>query len=237
MYLSYLDIEQIAAAALEDFRYCTGIDAFCTPIDQFAKDYLGLNVLFTKLSADGSILGLTAYADTVLKAGDRGFGKNLTLKANDVVLDSSFIESAYNIQKLCDKRRFTLAHECAHQILFEMEPESVQKEHRQKYATRRAYSLRDLKCREDWNEWQANALGAALLMPADRVTMVFRRLTHGRVLTSYDGRFNPPDDLAMVHLTSMFGVSRSAMAIRLEQLGFLVKKPRIEYFDPTEVIA
>ena len=41
----------------------------------------------------------------------------------------------------------------------------------------------------------------------------------------------------MVHLTSMFGVSRSAMAIRLEQLGFLVKKPRIEYFDPTEVIA
>ena len=118
-----------------------------------------------------------------------------------------------------------------------MEPESVQKEHRQKYATRRAYSLRDLKCREDWNEWQANALGAAILMPADRVTMVFRRLTHGRVLTSYDGRFNPPDDLAMVHLTSMFGVSRSAMAIRLEQLGFLVKKPRIEYFDPTEVIA
>ena len=160
MYLSYLDIEQIAAAALEDFRYCTGIDAFCTPIDQFAKDYLGLNVLFTKLSADGSILGLTAYADTVLKAGDRGFGKNLTLKANDVVLDSSFIESAYNIQKLCGKRRFTLAHECAHQILFEMEPESVQKEHRQKYATRRAYSLRDLKCREDWNEWQANALGS-----------------------------------------------------------------------------
>ena len=47
MYLSYLDIEQIAAAALEDFRYCTGIDAFCTPIDQFAKDYLGLNVLLS----------------------------------------------------------------------------------------------------------------------------------------------------------------------------------------------
>ena len=37
---------------------------------------------------------------------------------------------------------------------------------KEQYSSRCAYSSRELKSKEDWNEWQANALGAALLMPA-----------------------------------------------------------------------
>ena len=40
--------------------------ALPTPIDQFAKNYLGLRVSFARLSPDGSICGVTAYADTCL---------------------------------------------------------------------------------------------------------------------------------------------------------------------------
>lgn len=71
MILSQKQIEEIAAAVTEDFnKFFFGTDseevrmARATPIDQFARDYLGLQVSFARLSSDGSICGLTAYADT-----------------------------------------------------------------------------------------------------------------------------------------------------------------------------
>ena len=70
MILSQKQIEEIAAAVTKNFNeFFFGEDAdVCipraTPIDQFAKDYLGLQVSFAHLSSDGSILGLTAYDDT-----------------------------------------------------------------------------------------------------------------------------------------------------------------------------
>ena len=71
MILSHQQIEEIAAAVTKDFNeffFGKELDnpriARATPIDQFAKDYLGLNVSFTHLSADGSLCGLTAYTDT-----------------------------------------------------------------------------------------------------------------------------------------------------------------------------
>ena len=81
-----------------------------------SSDYLNLKVSFQKLSSDGSIYGLTAYVDTEYQIEVDGSQRSIFLKTNDVVLDKSFIEPA-NIRKLCGKRRFTLAHECAHQIL------------------------------------------------------------------------------------------------------------------------
>ena len=93
--------------------------ALPTPIDQFASDYLNLKVSFQKLSSDGSIYGLTAYVDTEYQIEVDGSQRSIFLKTNDVVLDKSFIEPE-NIRKLCGIRRFTLAHECAHQILFQL---------------------------------------------------------------------------------------------------------------------
>lgn len=87
-----------------------------------------------------------------------------------MLLDSSFIAPG-NVRKLCGKRRFTLAHECAHQILFQLETDEQKEACRKLYAERRAYSLRDLKSNEDWNEWQANALGAAILMPQQEIDL------------------------------------------------------------------
>ena len=70
-------------------------------------------------SPDGSICGVTAYADTEYKITELGITRTLALKRNQVILDESFILSG-NVQRLCAKRRFTLAHECAHQILFQL---------------------------------------------------------------------------------------------------------------------
>ena len=132
MILSHKEIEEIAAAVTKDFNeFFFGPDTDGrrlprgTPIDQFAREYLGLNVSFAYLSEDGSICGLTAYTDTEYIVEDRGFQRKIPLHRNEVLMDRNFIEPS-QIRKLCGKRRFTLAHECAHQILFQMDDCAVQ---------------------------------------------------------------------------------------------------------------
>ena len=125
MILSHKQIEEIAAAVTKDFNeFFFGKDADigrttvrATPIDQFAGDYLGLSVSFARLSTDGSLCGLTAYTDTEYTVEEQGVRRTIPLKANQVLLDASFIQPG-QVHALCGKRRFTLAHECAHQILF-----------------------------------------------------------------------------------------------------------------------
>ena len=221
MILSHKEIEEIAVAVTKDFNeFFFGPDTDGarlprgTPIDQFASEYLGLNVSFADLSADGSICGLTAYADTEYIIEKDGMQYSIPLRRNQVLMDASFIQP-FQIRKLCGKRRFTLAHECAHQILFQMETEEVRKVCQRKYSARTAYSLRELKTHEDWNEWQANVLGAV----------------------SYDGTFAYQDRVALDLICKQFGVSKTAAVIRLKQLGHLECCPYSEYSDPLEVWA
>ena len=236
MILSHKEIEEIAVAVTKDFNeFFFGPDTDGarlprgTPIDQFASEYLGLNVSFADLSADGSICGLTAYADTEYIIEKDGMQYSIPLRRNQVLMDASFIQP-FQIRKLCGKRRFTLAHECAHQILFQMETEEVRKVCQRKYSARTAYSLRELKTHEDWNEWQANVLGAEI----DLAVAYYAR---GRRLVSYDGTFAYQDRVALDLICKQFGVSKTAAVIRLKQLGHLECCPYSEYSDPLEVWA
>ena len=241
MILSYSDIETIAAGVMADFN--SYFDAKenrlfsgprFTPIDQFAKDYLGLNIRFFNLSDDGSFCGLTTYADTEFHLQIDGIAKTIQLKQNEVILDASFIKPD-QIKKLCGKRRFTLAHECAHQILYQLESDQQKDACKRMYSERRLYTPRELKTKEDWNEWQANALGAAILMPWKEVEKALEFYRVHRPLTSYEGRFNYLDRYALSALCHTFGVSKSAMVIRLKQMGYLQEQPASSYYDPLEV--
>lgn len=244
MILSQRQIEEIGAAIIQDFNkffHCGRATlrskyVRATPIDQFARDYLGLSIRFARLSADGSICGLTSYADAEYIFEEMGVVRTIKLKQNQILLDSSFLEAG-KVKRLCGKRRFTLAHECAHQLLFQMESEESRQKCRNFYSERRSYSLRDLKSKEDWNEWQANALGAALLMPQAEINRAMRIFAQSRTLISYEGRFSYVDKLALSLICQALGVSKSAAVIRLRQLGYLEERPYAEFVDPLEVWA
>ena len=243
MILSHRDIEEIAAAITRDFNYSFfGAEAeiqqrrpLPTPIDQMASEYLKLEVTFAKLSADGSIMGLTAYTDTAYEIEEDGERYILPLRRNQIVLDSSFIQPG-NVRRLCGKRRFTLAHECAHQILFQLEEDESKADHAGKYSERKVHTPRTLKTHEDWNEWRANALGAALLMPQAEVDRAMWYLNRGRPLVSYGDCFFDGARDCMDAFCSTFGVSKSAASIRLEQLGYLQKRDVAEYQHPLDVM-
>jgi len=244
MILSHAKIEEIAAAVTRDFNlFFFGKEAMedrrmpqGTPIDQFASEYLKLSVSFAYLSADGTLCGLTAYENTEYAIEENGTVRTIPLKRNQVLLDSSFIAPG-NLKKLCGKRRFTLAHECAHQILFQLESDDGKASCRRMYAERRTYSLRDLKTNEDWNEWQANALGAAILMPQEEIALAMWRFCSGHIIKNYEGHYVYHDQLALRLMCDTFKVSKTALIIRLRQLGYLEDCPYSEYVDPLEVWA
>ncbi len=225
MILSYADIEHIAGAVSEDFYGGTSADnerPFCFPIERFASTYLGLSVAYARLSNDGSVLGVTAYQDTeyVVRAGD--VKKIISLARNQVLLDKSLAGFSESISAK-RRRRFTLAHECVHQILFQLEAQEGTAACRKPYALCMARRPRLLRTREDWREWQANTLGSALLMPADRLAQAIREL-HGELpLAFHDGYPTMRSQLIIEHLCSRFSVSRAAMTIRLRQLGFITQ--------------
>ena len=92
MILSQKKIEEIAVAVTKDFNeFFFGSEtkdirrmARGTPIDQFAKEYLGLEVSFAHLSPDGSICGLTAYADTEYITEEMGVKRTIPLRKNQI---------------------------------------------------------------------------------------------------------------------------------------------------------
>jgi len=244
MILSHKEIEDIAAAVTKDFNAFFFKDESdgiwrmprTTPIDQFASDYLGLSVSFTHLSSDGSFCGLTAYEDTEYTCEIDGVTRTIPLKRNEVLLDSSFLAPG-QVRRLCGKRRFTLAHECAHQILFQLASDETKAALRRTYPGNGSCSLRDLKTREDWNEWQANALGAAILMPREEVDLGMRRLANGRKLRTCNGRFSSRDSDVILILMNIFRVSRPAIKIRLKRLGYLEEITYREKSDSMEVFS
>lgn len=244
MILSRESIEEIGAAVIKEFNNffyeddcdATRTEPRCTPIDQLATEYLGLDVSFARLSPDGSLCGVTAYDDTEYQIVEGGVTRKLRIKRNEIVLDQSFIEPG-NIRKLCGKRRFTLAHECAHQILFQMESNETKCSCRKMYEADRTYSVRELKTREDWNEWQANVLGAIILMPRNEINLAMQKYAKGRRLIRYGESFAYPDRLIITKLCGLFGVSQTAAAIRLSKLGYIEERQFYEFVDTLEVMA
>lgn len=228
MGLSQIQIEEIAGAAVNDFeRYWYGknecslwIGPRGTLIDQFASEYLRLDVSYVDLSFDEDLCGLTAYEDSEYIYEENGKQKRMEIKKNQILLDSEFVLPD-KIHTLCGKRRFTLAHECAHHLLYQLEDEDRKIALRKQYAERRAYSLRELKNREDQNEWQANALGAAILMPEKEMRRAMSYYAYFPCIISYDGTFDELDNRLITKLCEAFRVSKTAMKIRLKELGYI----------------
>lgn len=165
---------------------------------------------------------------------EHGTTRTIPLRQNQILLDLSFLQSG-QVKAQCGKHRFTIAHECAHQILYRIESDEMKVFCRKQYAERTAYSPRELKSREDWNEWQANALGAAILMPQSQIDLAMWHFGQSRKLTNYEGWLSHSDRYCLTQICQTLGVSKTAAIIRLRQLGHIQDCPYPKYRDPLEV--
>jgi hypothetical protein len=215
--LSKQNLEEIGGSVLRDYskRIHLPVD-----IEGFAQRYLGLRIEYRKLSDHGHILGLTSYKGVVVELHFKAGNQYITVPEDTILLDER-LESKSELHR----RRFTIAHECAHQILTRMEERII-----------KTHSYRELVTAGDWSEWQANVLAAALLIPSAELTAALNWWRMPFKPTLYGNRFNTMEYRQIKHLTQKFCVSIAAMVIRLKELGSIIIKSALEYHDPQEIV-
>ncbi len=230
-YFSSNYLEQLAESVLLD---CFGADFMQEHkpinIDHLASHYLGLKVLYMKLSDDGKILGLTTYADVEVEFIRNNTSDTISLQKDSVLIEKSLLDHDRN-----GRRRFTLSHEAGHQIIYRIEPLDDKAKYQRRFANGKAYSCRDLKSADDWREWQANTLASALLLPRELVDFWMFRFNNSKPLIRYGVLFSFNDRQVLSNMCNHLGVSRTALIIRLHQLGFIRQRPTGEYNDPLDI--
>ena len=223
------DFEDIATQVLAEYAPQNLFMAQPLDADHFLKECLYLDVKYRYLSISGSILGMIAFEDIELPRVVDGC-KMEAIKEGTILIDPSLCTTKQNAR--C---RFTKIHEGSHWIL-----------HRSYHSpTHKCYNFRKdmsiIACRsntierfrwkrdrkwndEDWEEWQADSLTAALLMPRevflDAVDYAMRR---NRIFQRYLIKGEQPFESRRViqEIATLFGVSQRATQIRMNQFNMI----------------
>ncbi|MCL2838419.1 MAG: ImmA/IrrE family metallo-endopeptidase [Oscillospiraceae bacterium] len=194
-------------------------------IKRLAEDCLFLTIKDQMLSTNDSILGMTTFADVEVPCYDDCFTPTkLSVREGTILIHSGLLWDGNNT-----RRRYTIAHECAHWIL-----------HRSYHSpNNRQYSFRAppvIACRKenierskfgfqsdnDWIEWQADGLAAAILMPQNTFWQKSKSLLRGygkQFLIA--GQQSYAGFEIIEKLSETFEVSKQAAQIRLQQLGLI----------------
>lgn len=226
MILSREDIEVLADGIIADFDKTIKKTSLVTPIEELATEFLGLKVTFDKLSNDGNFCGVTAYRDSQFTTVVDGYEKNIKIQKQQIILDSAFMELGK--QKKTARFRFTLAHEIAHQIIFQLESDEEKVKYDKSFSIKNPnYQFNNTEL--DWNEWQANTLGAALLMPRDKIKRFLRNWQRIELpkLPRYLHNNKYLETLIINKVSEYFSVSKQSVKIRLQHLGYIKEEKKV----------
>jgi Zn-dependent peptidase ImmA (M78 family) len=242
--LSREDLEEIADAQINAFvRHC-GEESFGFSVWCFAAHFLKRTVRFEWLTNNRSILGISVFLNGTrlpLYLPDRDEYDWHIVDGNTILLDKSLQE---NLDYSIAPARFTLMHECAHQLLHGKYFHFLAKRGDARtaaYSIQRQSEPQDGPIKnaewtdEDWIEWQANYLAGALLLPKTRVS---RALADGDAVDVYWQRVKAKEKESHAYaglinyVAQYFRVSPRMADIRLQQTGFVRGEDQYKYKPP-----
>ena len=230
--LKKTDFDDIATQVLTEYMPSVFHYPKPTDIDYLAQECLYLDIKHENIMPDGRVLGMIAFADTAFDTiGYEDEKKTIELEEGTMLIDMSLIGTENRARK-----RFTEAHETSHWIC-----------HRSYHSpTNRLYDFRMNKsliaCRteniesyrknsrsgytsdEQWEEWQADSLAAAMLMPkstfseAVRYALCSQGNNIGYLIPKQDENIAKR---VIVEVANVFDVSFRAAQIRMIHLGFI----------------
>ena len=193
------------------------------PIELIAVDGLHLNVEHLHITDDFSELGKIFFTDgmTEIYLDESDEYIRRPVQAGTVFIDQNVREKYH-----CGCERFTLAHECIHWDQHKLHYLLQQPRVADGTAVAQRCPKEQCCCRaerteEDWMEWQANGIAAAILMPKNaflqKASEIVSDWDEG-VLYSHSGA-ECLGFLAM-ELATFFEVSLQAAKIRLTEVGY-----------------
>lgn len=226
------DIDDIGEMILKEYMPAVLYRPQRVDIEYLVEECFNLDIKYKCIRPDGAILGLVAFSDGEFKTFDYdGNDKVIELVEGTVLVDMSLIGP-----EASTRRRFTLAHEGAHWACqrsyhspinqsYDLRKNgglvACRKEHIEQYRVR---AQRKTHPEEYWLEWQADRLGAALLMPKKTFIEVCQT-----VMWSYGvrrGYLHKDMDKEVAfdiikNVANMFDVSCRATQIRMVNLGLI----------------
>lgn len=222
--LSRIDIENIAKKIIDKYKELPenqGVEVYRIEPELLLTKLFGISIEHANLSLDGSILGLTTFEDYEVEVfDDSDESYFLCLDGKTVVIDKTL---KYNVNQK-GRYNFTLMHEGAHQIFKMLYPSyygaNASNEELQFYEPGSELN----KPIVDWEEWQANTLASALLLPEEVVSYGMFLFGLGDKMHSINKKYNYNEYRGFESLAEFLGVSKKALAIRMKQLGLLEKE-------------
>ena len=223
--LSKRDIEGLSRRILR--QYLSLVDAPLTAIDprDFAEKICNLKFVFADLSQTGALLGITSFSDiTVTVPVGKGMGREFHLCGN-----VAFIDRHLNQERNHGRLNFTMMHEAAHQVLGIV------------YPTHYNAATQPIICRyadiqrpiQNWGEWQTNVLASYLLLPRELVQKAMQQVDLGCKVKRLNKVFAPKDYDKFCQMAEILGVSKTALAIRMQDMGLIEQN---DFADPYSLV-
>jgi len=230
--LNASQINKYAESALREFdeerlRIPKLLDAF-----DFTELHLGLTPDPQRLTPNLHIHGLMAFTDGYWwvwpNEEERAAGIEMPHKHN-VAKGTFLIDDRIAARTANDGwRNFVVLHEGFHWIIHPKvfaRQEVVYQMHcdrRNMRLSKRNPNMTGIQL----TEWQANVAASYFLMPPEAVKHGFSdvfKIERSRMLPL---QYSPLDENSLVELADLFGASKRAMSIRLEELGFITGFPK-----------
>ena len=205
------DLERIAGKVVAAYMCSLSVpkeDVYQVDPEQVAQDLFHLSLEYLHLSLDRTILGMTSGSEYWVEVFDESMeslfccldGKTILIEQD--LLSEKGPRGRYN---------YTVMHEVAHQILFYYSARKGQKTKFRQYPS----------SERDWEEWQADTLAAALLMPEQLLKKVMAYVALPPQIYLLDSLLYTVEYRKFRNAAAILGVSKTALAIRMKQLGLL----------------
>lgn len=219
------DFDDIATMVLNEYMPNVLQSSQAVDIEYLAQDCLFMTIRNKHITYNGVILGMTAFGDVSVNCLNNMLEPSREeLSEGSMLLDNSLLG-----RDQFARRRFTLSHESSHWILHRSyhSPDNKQFQfRRQNFVACRSSNIECAKynCRtdDDWEEWQADKLAAALLMPYTPFKIYSEYvLCSLREMFLIEGNYTWNYREAINKISAKFKVSKMATKIRLKEIGLL----------------
>lgn len=210
-YIPPAEYDKVAQEFLEKYYPQALANPMPVPIEDIAKNEMGLDVRYVCLSEEQDIYGMTIFTDGAVEIYDpiEGLYDSQVFKSKTVLIDP---EAVKKTNSSCKNN--TIAHECVHwykhRLFYKRQQFALPRY--AKYCKCRVSQLPDTIDEENIMESQATGIAPRILMPK---STFIEAAEHLGVAYGKDNRD------AIRALAELYDVSRQSVEIRLEECSLL----------------
>lgn len=228
-YMSRVEIEEISEGLIKVYaqKYRNRTVQYID-IEHFITEFLSLSIEYASFAEENcGRIGFLADGRTPLLIHREGKIIPFVFQKDTIVLDKFLLS-----EKEQGRRRFTMAHEASHYILFKMYSVQSAGRFHTEYDNERSYSKDELLQMFASAEWQADTMGASLLMPRYIVENAMAKFHGLHPIKMYgNSTITQKDKVIIRNMAAYVGVSYTALLIRLRELDMLEYHAISEYIS------